>query len=176
MDAISQRTGDLPTTQNRGSATSEKLAGAIAVRFTLQPGEKKIIPMVIWLGFSRGAVRRRTKVGPALHGFLWHLGQNAWKIARDGLLHAAEWSDAIDKWQAPYINDESKPLWYRGMLFNELYALTDGGTFWGRQVGSDPKAAAIVRAAGVLRLCLLRDTRCALLCIAAAAEVLAGDR
>ena len=28
------------------------------------------------------------------------------------------------------------------MLFNELYALTDGGTFWGRQAGSDPKAAA----------------------------------
>jgi len=53
-------------------------------------------------------------------------GQNAWKIARDGLLHAAEWSDEIDNWQAPFINDDSKPLWYRGMLFNELYALTDG--------------------------------------------------
>ena len=69
-------------------------------------------------------------------------GENAWKIARDGLLHATEWSEAIDRWQAPYINDESKPLWYRGMLFNELYAITDGGTFWGREAGSDPKAAA----------------------------------
>ena len=74
-------------------------------------------------------------------------GENAWKIARDGLLHAAEWSEAIDRWQAPYINDESKPLWYRGMLFNELYAITDGGTFWGREAGSDPKAAADVCAA-----------------------------
>jgi len=35
----------------------------------------------------------------------------------------------------------AKPLWYRGMLFNELYALTDGGTFWGRQAGSDPKTS-----------------------------------
>jgi non-lysosomal glucosylceramidase len=64
-------------------------------------------------------------------------GKNAWKIARDGLLQAEPWSAAIDTWQAPYVNDESKPLWYRGMLFNELYTLADGGTFWGRQVGSD---------------------------------------
>ena len=28
------------------------------------------------------------------------------------------------------------------MLFNELYALTDGGTFWGRQVGTDKKLPA----------------------------------
>jgi len=55
------------------------------------------------------------------------------------LLNASAWSEAIDKWQAPYVNDESKPLWYRGMLFNELYALTDGGTFWGRKEGSGVK-------------------------------------
>ncbi len=40
------------------------------------------------------------------------------------------------------MNDESKPLWYRGMLFNELYDLADGGSFWGRPVGSDAKAPA----------------------------------
>ena len=66
-------------------------------------------------------------------------GQNSWAIARDGLLHANEWSQAINAWQAPYIKDDSKPAWYRGMLFNELYTLSDGGTFWGREVGSDPK-------------------------------------
>ena len=118
----------------------EKLAGAIALRFTLQPGETKVIPMVIaWdcplvqFGEGRKWNRRYTD-------FYGASGRNAWKIARDGLLHGAEWSDEIDKWQAPIVNDETKPLWYRGMLFNELYALTDGGTFWGRQTGSDPKA------------------------------------
>ena len=118
----------------------EKLAGAIALRFTLQPGEKKVIPMalawdipVVQFGEGRKWNRRYTD-------FYGVSGEHAWEIARDGLLHAGEWSDAIDKWQAPYVNDESKPLWYRGMLFNELYALTDGGTFWGRQTGSDPKA------------------------------------
>src|SRR5260370_9000970 len=50
------------------------------------------------------------------------------------------WSDAIDAWQAPYINDTSKPEWYRAELFNELYTLADGGSFWGRSVGADPKS------------------------------------
>jgi len=38
----------------------------------------------------------------------------------------------IDEWQAKYVNDSSKPLWYRGMLFNEMYILADGGTVWAR--------------------------------------------
>ncbi len=40
------------------------------------------------------------------------------------------WSKAIDAWQRPIANDTAKPAWYRGMLFNELYYLLDGGTFW----------------------------------------------
>jgi non-lysosomal glucosylceramidase len=136
------RDGRLANSHTSWVSDSEKLAGAIALRFTLQPGEKKIIPMVIsWdlpvvqFGQGRKWNRRYTD-------FYGTTGNNAWKIARDGLLNAATWSDAIDKWQAPYIDDDSKPLWYRGMLFNELYALTDGGTFWGRQVGTDKKLPA----------------------------------
>jgi non-lysosomal glucosylceramidase len=118
----------------------EKLAGAIVVRFTLHPGESKIIPMVIAWDFPLIQFGEGRKWNRRYTDFYGTSGQNAWKIARDGLLHAAEWSNEIDKWQAPYVNDESKPLWYRGMLFNELYALTDGGTFWGRQAGSDLKS------------------------------------
>ena len=57
--------------------------------------------------------------------------------------NAAPWSAAITAWQAPYINDQSKPLWYRGMLFNEMYVLADGGSFWGRQLGGDPKTTPV---------------------------------
>jgi non-lysosomal glucosylceramidase len=117
----------------------EKLAGAITLRFTLKPGEKKVIPMVIAWDFPVVEFGEGRKWNRRYTDFYGASGQNAWKIARDGLLNADAWSDEVDKWQAPYINDESKPLWYRGMLFNELYALTDGGTFWGRQVGSDLK-------------------------------------
>src|SRR5215469_10811200 len=98
--------GRLANSTDTWTSTGESLAGAIAVRFTLEPGEKRIVPMV---------------------------------IARDGLRNAAAWSDAIDAWQSPYVNDESKPLWYRGMLFNELYVLADLGSFWGRPEGSDRK-------------------------------------
>src|SRR5580765_1187257 len=120
-------------------SSGEPLAGAIAVKFTLQPGEKKTIPMVIsWdlpvteFGSGRKWNRRYTD-------YYGTSGENAWRIARDGLQNAKKWSDAIDAWQAPYINDESKPLWYRGMLFNELYVFADGGSFWGKPVGADAK-------------------------------------
>lgn len=120
----------------------EKLAGAIAVRFTLQPGEKKSIPMVIAWDFPVVQFGEGREWNRRYTDFYGVNGANAWAIARDGLKTAAAWSDAIDTWQAPYINDESKPLWYRGMLFNELYVLTDGGTFWGRPSGSDRKNPA----------------------------------
>jgi hypothetical protein len=48
-------------------------------------------------------------------------GNNAWKIARDGLLSAASWSDAIDKWQAPYINDESNLRFMGGAGSQRLF-------------------------------------------------------
>ncbi|HEY2822310.1 MAG TPA: non-lysosomal glucosylceramidase [Candidatus Acidoferrum sp.] len=134
--------GSLANSDTSWVSASEKIGGAIAVRFTLQPGEKIIIPMAIaWdfpvveFGLGRKWNRRYTD-------FYGTDGNNSWAIARDGLLHAAEWSDAIDAWQKPYVNDDSKPDWYRAMLFNELYTLTDGGTFWGRPQGSDKNAPA----------------------------------
>jgi non-lysosomal glucosylceramidase len=120
----------------------EKLAGAIAVRFTLQPGEKKSIPMVIAWDFPVVQFGEGREWNRRYTDFYGANGTNAWAIARDGLENATAWSNAIDAWQAPYINDESRPLWYRGMLFNELYVLTDGGTFWGRPAGSDRKNPA----------------------------------
>jgi non-lysosomal glucosylceramidase len=135
--------GRLSNSNDTWTSTGESLAGAIAVRFTLEPGEKRVIPMTIaWdqpivqFGAGRKWNRRYTD-------FYGTSGLNSWAIARDGLKNAASWSDAIDAWQAPYSNDESKPLWYRGMLFNEIYVLADGGSFWGRPVGADPKTPPI---------------------------------
>src|SRR5262249_2740831 len=137
------RDGRLSNGDGKWTSTGERLAAAIAVRFTLEPGEKRIVPMVIaWdqpivqFGAGRKWYRRYTD-------FYGTSGLNAWNIARDGLRNAAAWSDSIDSWQARFANDESKPQWYRGMLFNELYVLADSGTFWGRPVGSDPKAPPV---------------------------------
>jgi non-lysosomal glucosylceramidase len=135
--------GRLSNSDFKWTSSGETLAGAIAVRFTLQPGEKRVVPMVIsWdlpiveFGTGRKWHRRYTD-------FFGTSGKNALKVAAEGLTHAAEWSDAIDAWQAPYVNDNSKPEWYRAALFNEMYILADGGSFWGRPVGSDPKSPPI---------------------------------
>ena len=128
--------GRLANNDRQWVSSSENIAGAIAVRFILKPGEKRVIPMVIaWdlpvveFGSGRKWYRHYTD-------FYGTSGVNAWKIAADGLTNSAKWSDAIDAWQAPYVEDESKPLWYRGALFNELYTLADGGSLWGRPLES----------------------------------------
>ena len=135
--------GRLANSDDSWTSSDEPIAGAIAVRFTLEPGEKRVVPMVIsWdlpiveFGSGRKWHRRYTD-------FYGTNGRNAWAIAADALKNASTWSDAIDSWQSKYVNDESKPEWYRGMLFNELYVLADGGAFWGRPVGSDPKAPPV---------------------------------
>jgi non-lysosomal glucosylceramidase len=116
----------------------ENVAGAIAVTFTLAPGEKRTVPMVLsWdlpivqFGDGRKWVRRYTETFGAS-------GTNAWAIARTALAQRAGWSQAIDAWQAGIAGDESKPAFYRGMLFNELYALADLGTVWGHPRGAPP--------------------------------------
>jgi len=131
--------GSLADVAENWVSSGEPIAAAIAVRFTLKPGEKRVVPMVVaWdlpiveFGSGRKWYRHYTD-------FYGISGTNGWNIARDAILNSAAWSDAIDAWQAPYVNDESKPLWYRGMLFNELYILADGGSLWGRPVASDPK-------------------------------------
>jgi len=42
---------------------------------------------------------------------------------------------AIDNWQSPVLADQRLPVWYKTALFNELYYLAHGGTFWGYPAG-----------------------------------------
>jgi len=128
--------GRLPNANVNLASSGMPFAGAIAVRFTLAAGEKRTVPMVLaWdlpvvqFGSGRKWMRHYTR-------FFGQSGTNAWAMARTALEHGDEWSRKIDEWQKPYIEDSSKPDWYRGMLFNELYDVADGGTFWGHEVGS----------------------------------------
>jgi non-lysosomal glucosylceramidase len=127
-------TGSLPNSNLSYVTSDEQLAGAIAVKFTLRPGEKKTIPMVLsWdlpvveFGMGRKWLRRYTD-------FFGTSGTHAWDIAATGLNEDQNWSRQIDEWQSKYVNDNAKPLWYRGMLFNEMYILADGGTVWAHEL------------------------------------------
>ena len=126
--------GRLPNSSSDAASSGEQIAGAIAVRFTLAPHEKRMVPMalswdlpLIQFGGGRKWVRRYTK-------FFGAEGEHAWQIAKTALNEGDTWSKAIDAWQKPYIEDESKPLWYRGELFNEMYILADGGTVWAHEL------------------------------------------
>jgi non-lysosomal glucosylceramidase len=126
--------GRLPDTDAGLASSGDALAGAIAVRFTLAPGEKRLIPIalswdlpIVEFGQGRKWVRHYTR-------FFDRSGTNAWKLARVALEQDQNWSRQIDGWQKPYIENNDKPLWYRGMLFNELYDLADGGTMWAHEL------------------------------------------
>lgn len=133
--------GTLANTEVPWLSSGEPLACAIAVKFTLEPGEKKIVPMVISWDLSVTEFGSGRKWNRHYTEFFGTNGENAWAIARTGLQNAKKWSEAIDAWQSPYVNDETKPLWYRGMLFNEMYVLADGGSLWGTPVGAAAKTA-----------------------------------
>ena len=126
--------GRLPNFDPKVASSGEKMAAAIAVRFTLAPGESKLVPMalswdlpIVQYGAGRKWVRHYTQ-------FFDTSGTNAWAIARTALQNGQDWSRQIDQWQRPYITDVSKPAWYRAELFNELYYLADGGTLWGHEL------------------------------------------
>jgi non-lysosomal glucosylceramidase len=133
------KTGKLTNDNNNWVSSGEDLVGAIAVTFTLNPGEKRVVPMVLAWDFPVVEFGQGRKWYRHYTNFYGTSGQNAWRVAKDGLLNASAWSDAIDSWQAQYVNNEDKPLWYRSMLFNELYTIADGGSFWGHPIAGAPK-------------------------------------
>lgn len=125
--------GRLPNAAPPVASSGDALAGAFAVRFTLAPHERRLVPMalswdlpVVQFGGGRQWNRHHTR-------FFGSEGTHAWQIARAALEHHEEWSQAIDGWQKPIVDDEHKPAWYRAELFNELYDLADGGTLWGHE-------------------------------------------
>jgi non-lysosomal glucosylceramidase len=133
--------GRLPNQAQPVASSGDALAGAFAVRFTLAPHEKRMVPMalgwdlpVVQFGGGRKWDRHYTR-------FFGTEGTHAWQIARTALEHHEEWSHAIDAWQKPILDDEHKPAWYRAELFNELYFLADGGTLWGHEHVASGKSA-----------------------------------
>jgi len=125
--------GRLPNQALPVASSDAALAGAFAVRFTLAPHEKRLIPMalswdlpIVQFGGGRKWDRHYTH-------FWGNEGTHAWDIARTALENHEAWSQAIDAWQKPILSDEKKPAWYRAELFNELYDLADGGTLWAQE-------------------------------------------
>jgi hypothetical protein len=57
-------------------------------------------------------------------------GKAAPVLAAYALRSYRSWEESIEAWQKPIQEDPTLPEFYKHMLFNELYYLTDGGTIW----------------------------------------------
>jgi non-lysosomal glucosylceramidase len=120
-----------PVSPARAEPPAAGPAGAaLAATTMLGPGERRSVrfalawdlPMVEF-----GAGRRWWKRYTRDWG---RTGNRAWDLATLALREAPAWRAAIEAWQRPIVGDPERPAWYRGALFNELYFLVDGGTFW----------------------------------------------
>ncbi len=125
------RTGQL--TDNADSQPSKKgeaIGGAVSARVHVPAGEsRELVFALVWdmpvarFPYGTGWYRRYTK-------FYGRDGQAATALLRDALTQYTIWESAIEDWQLPILENETLPLWYRQMLFNETYYLVDGGTVW----------------------------------------------
>jgi len=121
------------------SSEGHAICAAVCARVHIPAGEShQIVFALVWdmpvARFPEGTgwYRRYT-------AFYGREGKAAPALLKDALTQYPGWEQAIDDWQRPIMDNESLPLWYRQMLFNETYYLVDGGTIWtaGREGGED---------------------------------------
>jgi non-lysosomal glucosylceramidase len=120
------------------AAEGEQVGVAIAVRFTLAPGETRKIPFVLSWDFPVTEFAAGVNYFRRYTDFFGTSGRNAWAIAQTALDSYPTWQQQIQTWQQPILDDADLPDWFKMALFNELYDLTSGGTLWSAASDRDP--------------------------------------
>ncbi|NJS09310.1 MAG: bile acid beta-glucosidase [Microcoleus sp. CSU_2_2] len=120
-------------------APGEQLACAIAVRFTIRPGKTRKIPFILSWDFPVTEFAPGVWYYRRYTDFFGRNGKNAWPIIRTAMKHSDTWRESIEDWQKPILEREDLSDSFKMALFNELYALTDGGTLWSAADERDPK-------------------------------------
>jgi non-lysosomal glucosylceramidase len=129
-----------PSDDRRPSAAGESIGAAVAATVELAAGERRSLRFalawdlpVVEFGGGRQWWKRYTRG--------WgRSGERAFDLATHALEQAPAWRAAIETWQRPVLEAGDRPDWYKAALFNELYFLVDGGTFWeaGEVGGPEP--------------------------------------
>jgi non-lysosomal glucosylceramidase len=120
------------------AATLERIGGAIAVKFTLRPGKTRQIPLILAWDFPITTFAEGIDYLRRYTDFFGRSGQNAWPMIRTALKQYPRWREKIETWQAPVLEREDLPDWFKMALFNELYILTQGGSLWTAASELDP--------------------------------------
>jgi len=123
--------GSLPNyVDDTPSCESEQVGVALALRFTLQPGETLEIPFTLAWDFPVTEFASQITYYRRYTDFFGRSGKNAWAIASSALAQYQTWQQQIQSWQQPILDRQDLPDWFKMALFNELYDLTSGGTLW----------------------------------------------
>jgi non-lysosomal glucosylceramidase len=107
------------------AAAGAETAAALAVSFTLKPGEKLEVPFAIAWDFPYYEFESGAKMKRKYTAFFGAEGTNAFGLASEALGRAAEWEQAVDAWQKPVLADPKLPDWFKQALLNELYVLAE---------------------------------------------------
>lgn len=131
--------GSLPNYVDDTPATKEtQIGAAIAVRFTVLPGETLEIPFVLAWDFPVTEFAAGVEYYRRYTDFFGRSGKNAWALASTALANYQTWLSQIQAWQQPIQDRQDLPDWFKMALFNELYDLTSGGTLWSAASVDDP--------------------------------------
>ncbi|MFB0564689.1 MAG: GH116 family glycosyl hydrolase [Candidatus Aminicenantaceae bacterium] len=118
--------GTLENSENsRIAGDKEALAGAIAIKFTLDPREHLEFPVVVAWDFPFYEFEKGVKYRKKYTEFFGANGDNAFEIASEALDKYQEWEQAIDDWQKDIVLNSRLPDWFKQALFNELYILIE---------------------------------------------------
>lgn len=124
-----RREGRLTDVEHYRPDGLQRLGSAICAKVELAPGQTtEIVFALSWdipiirFDYGREWYRRYTR-------FFDTSGDNAIALVVRALDAWRSWEEKIITWQKPILESDI-PNWLKGMLFNELYYLVDGGTAW----------------------------------------------
>ncbi|MDI6699521.1 MAG: GH116 family glycosyl hydrolase [Candidatus Saccharicenans sp.] len=126
MEPFSE-SGRLPSVKAQSASKDNRTASALTVKINLKPGQEIEIPFAVSWDFPYYEFEKNVKYRKKYTEFFGDDGAQALKIAFEALSNYREWEREIDLWQARILNQKQLPPWFKQLLFNELYILSETG-------------------------------------------------